>query len=71
MGTESGPAILTMREAAAFLRIGQATAYRLTAQGILPSIRIPGTTVTRVRRSVLDALLQQWEQGGRRRRGGQ
>ena len=61
------PVILTMRETANLLRVGQATAYRLVSQGILPAVKIPGTTITRVRRAALDALLDQWEQGRRRK----
>ena len=65
-----GPAILTMREAADLLRVGQSTLYRLVAQGVVRVIRIPGSSVTRIRRAALDQLIGQWEQGGRRRDGG-
>lgn len=68
--TVDEPPILTMREAADMLRIGLATAYRLAERGTLPVVRVPGTSITRVRRTALDQLIARWEQGGRTGRGG-
>jgi len=34
---------------------------------VVPAIKVPGTAIVRLRREVLDGLLRQWEQSGRRR----
>lgn len=60
-------AILTMKEAADLLRVGQSTLYRLASQGVVPVVKVPNTAIVRIRRSALDALLGEWEQGGRRK----
>jgi excisionase family DNA binding protein len=51
------PPILTVEEAAAFLRLGRATAYRAARRGELPCIRI-GKSL-RVPRDRLLTLLEQ------------
>lgn len=61
-------AILTMKEAADLLRVGQSTLYRLVDQGIIPAVKVPTTCVLRIRRAALDRLLEEWESRGRRGR---
>jgi len=68
MNGESGPTILTMKEAADFLRIGGSTLYKLAAEGVVPVVKIPGTAVIRIRRAALETLLERWEGGQRRGR---
>lgn len=43
--------LMTVREVAQELRVGESTAYRYVAQGVIPAIRIGGTI--RVRRQDL------------------
>jgi excisionase family DNA binding protein len=64
---EHPQAILTVPEGAAYMRLGGSTLYRLIARGVVPAIKVPGTAIVRLRREVLDGLLRQWEQSGRRR----
>ncbi|MFY3742476.1 helix-turn-helix domain-containing protein [Anaeromyxobacter sp. Red801] len=47
--------LLTMREVAGMLAVSRATAYRLTAEGELPFVRISGSI--RVRKTDFDAFL--------------
>ncbi len=67
---DGGQAILTVKESAAHLRLGLSTMYRLVEDGTIPAVKVPGTNIVRIRRSVLDSLLSKWEGNGRRRRGG-
>jgi excisionase family DNA binding protein len=62
-GGEKEPVLLTVREAAALMRIGRDTAYSLVAEGRIPSIRL-GRQI-RIPRAALIAHLEQ-EAGLRR-----
>jgi excisionase family DNA binding protein len=60
---ENEPVLLTVREAAALMRIGRDTAYSLVAEGRIPSIRL-GRQI-RIPRAALVAHLER-EAGLRR-----
>ena len=55
MKTQENSAILTIPEAAAFLRIGVGTAYALAKEGKLPAVKIGGAV--RISRAALEALI--------------
>lgn len=59
----SEPELLTVPEVAAVLRSGKNFAYSLIASGAIPSVRLSGGRVIRVRRSTLEAWLQGQETG--------
>lgn len=62
-------ALLTPEELRQRLNCGLSTVYRLTAKGILPAVKIPGTSLVRFRRESVEKLLAEWESnGGRRKR---
>ena len=66
--SDPGGGVMTVKEAAAHLRLGLSTTYRLLEKDVIPSIKVPGTSIVRIRRTVLDALLVKWEGNGRRGR---
>ena len=49
--------ILTLREVAEYLKIGERTAYRLVQEGKLPAFKVGGTW--RLRRGDLDSWIEQ------------
>jgi excisionase family DNA binding protein len=49
------------------LSCGLATVYRLAEQGVLPTVKIPGTNLVRFNMGKVEMLVQQWERNGRRR----
>jgi excisionase family DNA binding protein len=68
MSDAEARAVMTFEEGADYMTVGKSTFYRLADRGVIPTIRVPGTSIRRVRRAVLDALLSEWENDGRRRR---
>lgn len=54
---DSMPALLTIPECAALLRVDKTTAYRMAERGDLPIVRF-GTTIRVVRRALLEKLGQ-------------
>jgi excisionase family DNA binding protein len=56
--------LLTIRDVAARLRCGRDLAYQLVASGEVPSVRIGGGRLIRVRSSLLDDYLSRCETGG-------
>lgn len=56
MTLADAPAVLTVEEAAAILRIGRSAAYEAVRRGDIPSIRIGGR-ILRVPRHRLEAML--------------
>lgn len=62
----SMPAVLTVGEAAEVLRIPRTSMYRHARNGDIPSIRV-GHSV-RIRRSTVEALLAEEEDGAKTRR---
>lgn len=67
MREDGGRPVLTVGESAALLRLGLSTTYRLIERGVIPAVKVPGTSIVRIRRAVLDSLLTEWEGTGRRR----
>lgn len=61
-------ALLRPRQVAQLLGVGTSTVYRLAGQGILPTVRIPNTSLVRFRRERVEQLLRAWETNGRRRK---
>ena len=53
----SGDEILTVKEVAAYLKIAEKTAYRLTAKGEIPGFKVGGTW--RYKKTELDAWIGQ------------
>jgi excisionase family DNA binding protein len=60
----SGPAFLTVEEAAGLLRIGLSAAYDMCNRGDLPAVRL-GSRVLRVPRAALDQLVREQLSGTR------
>lgn len=56
MSSELPPHLLTVREVAAYLRLGLSTTYNLVESGRLPAFRIGGSY--RVKQADLDAFLE-------------
>ena len=54
--------ILTIGEAAQFLRLGKSTLYRLIERGVVPALRL-GSSI-RLRRSTLMSYLDGMDRGG-------
>ncbi len=64
--------LLRPRDVARLLSIGTSTVYRLAEAGVLPTVKIPGTTHVRFKAERVEELLKQWSRNGngngRRRR---
>ncbi len=50
------------------MNCGLATVYRLAERGVLPTVKIPGTTLIRFDMEKIEVLLQRWGQNGNGRR---
>jgi excisionase family DNA binding protein len=61
-GAPTSPALMTVPEAANYLRIGRSKLYQLVAAGTLPSVRIG--SVLRIPRAGLDAWIEGQTTGG-------
>lgn len=60
--TAPPPAMLTVEEAAAYLRIGRSKAYQMVASGLLPSMRMGG--LLRIPRGALEKWITDQTKGG-------
>jgi excisionase family DNA binding protein len=49
--------LMTPSQVAKELGIGRSTAYRLLTQGAIPTLRVPGTKILRVRRQDFERAL--------------
>jgi excisionase family DNA binding protein len=58
---------MSVADAAKRVGIGASTMYRLIDEGVVPAVRVPKTSIVRVRRETLERVLKAWE--GRTRRG--
>ncbi len=56
--------LLKPEEVRALLKVGLSTVYRLSASGILPTVKIPGTSLVRFKAERVEELLRQWERNG-------
>jgi excisionase family DNA binding protein len=57
--------LMTIKEVADYLRVSEATIYRLMKTGELPSIKFSAKRFTRVRRSNLMDYIERHSTGGR------